>query len=79
MGTQVSFVKSMKMAKRIQELRTGKIVHSWRRIAEIICEEYDEEAEHDLYGNQLYGSEMCKEAAFDWLKISEEEYQEKWL
>jgi hypothetical protein len=47
-------------ARRIQELRTGKIIHSFRRIAEIIEEEFPEYPK--LHGNQLYGMDLVKNA-----------------
>lgn len=47
-------------ALRIQELRTGKIKHSLRRISEIIEEEYPQYP--DLSGNQLHGSDLVLEA-----------------
>ena len=52
---------NMKKALRICELRTGDVMHSWRRIAEVICEEYSGE-DQDLHGNQLYGIDLCREA-----------------
>ena len=51
----------MKKALRICELRTGDVMHSWRRIAEVICEEYPAEPQ-DLHGNQMFGKDLCEEA-----------------
>lgn len=51
----------IKKAFRICELRTGDRVHSWRRISEVICDEYSDE-DQELHGNQLHGVELCREA-----------------
>lgn len=61
------------VAERIRELRTGRVgnvIHSWRRIAEVICEEYPKQISKkawgtfkSLHGNQLYGIDLCREAA----------------
>lgn len=51
---------SPKKALRIQELRTGPVQHSLRRIAEIIEEEFPEYPE--LSGNQLHGSDLVLQA-----------------
>ena len=67
---------SMKMAKRVQELRAGERTHSWRALAEVICKEFPE-AELGLSGNQLYGEDLCKEAA-EKLKVSKEDYERHW-
>lgn len=48
-------------AERIEKLRCGPIVHSWRRISEIICEEYPDE-DQALKGNQIHGRVLCEEA-----------------
>jgi len=48
-------------ALRIRSLRCGIPVHSWRRISEIICEEFPDE-DQDLKGNQLHGSDLCRDA-----------------
>lgn len=62
-------------AKRIEKLRCGNPCHSWRRISEIICDEYSDESE-ELRGNQLHGQELCIEAMEflygPWIKISDE-------
>jgi len=64
---------SEKVARRVKELRTGEVsdvIHSWRRLAEIICEEFPEQALADgwesveaAHGNQLYGIDLCRAAA----------------
>lgn len=46
---------------RIRELRAGNPMHSWRRISEIICDEFPEE-DQELRGNQIHGKDLCKEA-----------------
>ena len=48
-------------AERIEELRCGLVMHSWRRISEIICEEFGDE-NIELSGNQLHGKWLCEEA-----------------
>lgn len=45
-------------AERIELLRTGPVIHSWRRISEIICDEFPDE-DQDLSGNQLHGADLC--------------------
>ncbi len=65
-------------AERIKVLRTGQRVHSWRRIAEVFCDEFPDSADKDLYGNQLYGIELCEVAA-DTLGISREDYDKEWM
>jgi len=65
------------VALRIQELRAGPVMHSWRRIAEIICSEYPE-AEQNLSGNQLYGEALCRKAAAV-LGVSQDAYERDWL
>ena len=50
-------------ANRIKDLRCGPICHSWRRIAEIIVQEYFDEYDADLSGNQLVGKDLCNDAA----------------
>lgn len=71
---------TFKMAHRIKFLRAGPVMHSWRRIAEIICEEFPEETESELSGNQLYGKELCKDAMEfiygEWSKIPEDVFKE---
>lgn len=44
----------------VRNLRHGRIMHSWRRIAELFVEKYD--IDHDLHDNQLYGIELCQMA-----------------
>ena len=51
---------TLNKALRIQELRAGKTMHSARRIAEIIEDEYPEYPE--LRGNQIYGQELMNDA-----------------
>ena len=51
----------LRKAKRIEYLRTGPRIHSWRRISEIICEEFADE-DQNLSGNQLHGVDLCREA-----------------
>lgn len=58
---------TQKMAERIAVLRAGytngrRAMHSWRRLAEMICDEFPEETEINLRGNQLYGKELCLSA-----------------
>lgn len=36
-------------------------MHSWRRISEIICEEYPDE-DQELKGIQMHGQDLCLEA-----------------
>ena len=51
-----------KKAKRIEELRCGPVIHSWRRISEIICEEFADE-DNEMSGNQIHGKyDLCWEA-----------------
>ena len=59
------------VAERVKFLRVGgEVIHSWRRVAEIICEEFPEqpkrdgwESVEDAHGNQLYGIDLCRAAA----------------
>jgi hypothetical protein len=56
------------VAEYIKELRMGRIMHSWRRIAELVCVEYPSAVEElgwdvDASGNQSMGVDLCKEAA----------------
>lgn len=50
-------------AERIEQLRCGPRMHSWRRISEIICDEFpnDPEEWRDK-GNQMHGIDLCKNA-----------------
>jgi hypothetical protein len=49
------------LAARVRELRCGPICHSWRRIAEIIAEEYPN---LDIVPeNQLEGQDLCRQSA----------------
>lgn len=72
------------IAERIKTLRTGNRIHSWRRIAEVICDEFPDFVEETygsiecIYGNQLYGKEMCQDAR-DVLGISNEQYEKEWI
>lgn len=50
-----------KKAERIEYLRCGPKMHSWRRIAEIICEEFPDEVQ-ELHGNQMHGIDLCRDA-----------------
>lgn len=51
-----------KKAERIEMLRCGSVMHSWRRISEIICEEFPDE-DQSLKGNQMHGKyDLCYEA-----------------
>lgn len=66
------------IAEHIKTLRTCKPHHSWRRVAEVVCERYPElpvsqgwELE-GANGNQLYGIDLLKEAAV----VLGESYQE---
>lgn len=52
---------NLKKAERIELLRTGPVMHSWRRISEIICAEFPDE-DKELSGNQLHGVDLCREA-----------------
>lgn len=52
---------TLEKALRIRELRVGGPMHSWRRIAEIICAEFPDENQ-DLTGNQLHGIDLCRSA-----------------
>lgn len=52
-----------KKAERIQFLRTGPVMHSWRRISEIICDEFpDDPEEWRDRGNQFHGIDLCRDA-----------------
>lgn len=75
---------TIEIALRIQELRSGNVMHSWRRIAEIVCEEFPDLPVQDgwqtvdaAHGNQLYGKDLCQEAAA-FLKVSPEDYDYYW-
>lgn len=50
-----------KKAERIEILRCGPVMHSWRRISEIICDEFSDE-DQELHGNQLHGVDLCRDA-----------------
>jgi len=71
------------IAIRIERLRVGKPMHSWRRIAEIIHEEYlwymswNFDDPDGIKGHQWVGQDLCKKAAKT-LKISKEMYDEHW-
>lgn len=54
---------NLKKAERIELLRCGPVMHSWRRISEIICDEFpnDPEEWRDR-GNQMHGIDLCKDA-----------------
>lgn len=59
-----------KLAELIVGLRTEYPIHSWRRIAEVICElhplyieeKYGDGAPKDLHGNQMLGDELVRDA-----------------
>ena len=81
----------LKIARRIQTLRTYAPQHSWSKISEIICEEYPEivfelwgsagtakALIEDVRGNQSLGFDLCGWASKT-LSISEEEYHNKWF
>lgn len=36
-------------------------MHSWRRISEIICDEFSDEPQ-ELKGNQMHGVDLCRDA-----------------
>ena len=71
------------IAIRIERLRVGKPMHSWRRIAEIIHEEYlwyiswNFDDPDEIKGHQWLGQDLCKKAAST-LKIPKEIYDEHW-
>lgn len=70
------------IAQWIEYLRTGPIMHSWRSISEIICDDYPEFVEGQgwevdvVRGNQLHGVDLCREAQ-DYLGVTKDE-REKW-
>lgn len=71
------------IAEHIRLLRTGRVMHSHRKLSEVICDIYPEFiketlGEFDLRGNQLHGQGLC-EAAAEVLGVSKEDYQEHWL
>jgi hypothetical protein len=58
------------LAVRVKELRCGPICHSWRRIAEIISEEYPNldglvwvDEDKQINGIQMAGQELCQQSA----------------
>jgi len=60
------------VAVRVRELRNGQVMHTWRRIAEIICLEFPEQPIADgfdspeaISGNQLYGQDLCRRAGLE--------------
>ena len=53
----------LQVASYINYLRTGPRMHSWRAVAEEVCNAFQDYADLDLSGNQLYGEELCKIAA----------------
>lgn len=72
---------TMEIALRIQKLRTGQRVHTYRKIAEVICDEFPnfdpDDQQQDLRGNQLYGQYLCREAmttlySKPWYELSDE-------
>lgn len=61
---------NQEIAEFVKFLRLGSVCHSWRRIAELVAEEYPEHAVSQgwpsaeaAHGNQLYGKDLCDEAA----------------
>lgn len=48
-------------AKRVEQLRCGPVMHSWRRISELICEEFPDE-DQEMKGIQMHGQDLCLEA-----------------
>ncbi len=76
---------TLDLAQKIKELRTGRIAHSWRRIAEVISDSHPEAVEalcggpvKEIYGHQWVGEELCDKAA-SVLQISKDEYQRNWV
>lgn len=51
-----------RVAERVKELRCGERMHSWRRIAEIISEEFPQLGVN--HGNQLDGKELCDDVMY---------------
>ncbi len=49
---------SINEARLIRYLKTGRVMHSWRRMAQIYYP-----IDQDWHGNQLAGKELCKDAA----------------
>lgn len=70
---------------RVKELRCGKLIHSWRRISEIICDEFPEFVKDvqgydpvEIRGNQLHGMyDLCEEA-MEYFGENTEEGREIW-
>lgn len=73
----------LKKAKRIEELRTGPRVHSWRALSEVICREFTDE-DPEMSGNQLHGKyELCWEAMMFLCGVTDmkdvpQEMRDKW-
>lgn len=54
----------MQVAKYIEYIRvSGPKIHSWRAVAEDVCNAFQNYADPWLSGNQMYGEELCKIAA----------------
>lgn len=64
-------------AYRVKQLRAGRVMHSWRRIAEIYCDEFPYLAKKFLRGNQIYGMDLCRDAA-ERLGVTRDEYDKEW-
>jgi len=70
----------LKKAKRVEELRCGNIMHSWRSISEVICEEFDDENQKSA-GDQMHGYDLCVKALttlFGTWKSVSDEVKDKW-
>lgn len=66
------------IAEHIKLLRTGPVMHSFRRLSEVICEVYPEfikeRHEEGLEGVQMHGEELCRWAC----DVLGESYDERW-
>lgn len=68
---------NQEIAEFVKFLRLGSVCHSWRRIAELVVEEFPGYAESQgwpsdaaAHGNQLFGKDLCHDAA-EFLDIEE--------
>lgn len=56
---------ALKMLTKEQAIliRNARCLHgcSWRRVSELFCERF--KIDMDLYGNQIHGMDLCREAA----------------
>lgn len=50
-------------AARVRELRCGDVAHSWRAVAEVVHEEWGDDATWSPPSNQLAGMALCARAA----------------